>query len=91
MFLSRGDRDIGVAFQSHPVGTFRLNSHLERGGSSSLLILPGLLRSDLGGLSVSLLQENERTPVAYVGDVNSLPWNFISFPHKPSYSASFLH
>ena len=31
---------------------FWLNSHLERGGSSSLLILPGLLRSDRGGLSV---------------------------------------
>ena len=33
--------------------TFWLNSHLEYGGSSSLLILPGLLRSDWGGLSVS--------------------------------------
>ena len=33
--------------------TFWLNSRLERGGSSSLLILPGLLRSDRGGLSVS--------------------------------------
>ena len=33
--------------------TFWLNPHLERGGSSSLLIMPGLLRSDLGGLSVS--------------------------------------
>ena len=33
--------------------TFWLNSHLERGGSSSLLIMPELLRSDLGGLSVS--------------------------------------
>jgi len=32
--------------------TFWLNSHLESGGSSSLLILPGLLRSDWGGLSV---------------------------------------
>ena len=30
-----------------------LSSHLERGGSSSLLIMPGLLRSDRGGLSVS--------------------------------------
>ena len=30
-------------------------------------------------------------PAAYVGDINSLFWNFISFPHKPSYSASFLH
>ena len=34
--------------------TFRLNSHLECGGSSSLLIMPGLLRSDRGGLSVSM-------------------------------------
>ena len=38
-----------------------------------------------------LLRENSRTPVAYVGDVNSLFWNFISFPRKPGYSASFLH
>ena len=38
-----------------------------------------------------LLRENGRTPAAYVGDVNSLFWNFISFPRKPSYSASFLH
>ena len=38
-----------------------------------------------------LLRENRRTPAAYVGDVNSLFWNFISFPHKPSYSVSFLH
>ena len=30
-------------------------------------------------------------PAAYVGDTNSLSWNFISFPRKPSYSASFLH
>ena len=33
--------------------TFWLNPHLERGGSSSLLIMPGLLRSERGGLSVS--------------------------------------
>ena len=33
--------------------TFWLNSHLESGGSSSLLIMAGLLRSDWGGLSVS--------------------------------------
>ena len=32
---------------------FWLNSHLERGYSPSLLILPGLLRSDQGGLSAS--------------------------------------
>ena len=38
-----------------------------------------------------LLRENGRTPTAYVGDVNSLPRNYISFPPKPSYSASFLH
>ena len=33
--------------------TFWLNFHLGRGGLSSLLIMPGLLRSDWGGLSVS--------------------------------------
>ena len=33
--------------------TFWLNLHLKRGGSSSLLIMSGLLRSDRGGLSVS--------------------------------------
>ena len=38
-----------------------------------------------------LLWENGRMPAAYVGDVNSLFWNFISFPRKPSYSAFFLH
>ena len=38
-----------------------------------------------------LLQENGRTPAAYVGDANSFSWSFIGFPHKPSYSASFLH
>ena len=38
-----------------------------------------------------LLWENGRTPAAYIGDTNSLSWNFISFPRKPSYSASFLH
>ena len=38
-----------------------------------------------------LLWENGRTPVAYVGGVNSLSWSFIGFPRKPSYSASFLH
>ena len=32
---------------------FRLNSHLEGGGPSRLLFLPGLIRSDRGGLSVS--------------------------------------
>ena len=38
-----------------------------------------------------LLRENGRTPAAYVGGTNSLSWNFIGFPRKPSYSASFLH
>ena len=71
--------------------TFWLNSHLEYGESSSLLIMPGLLRADREALVSPLLRENRRMPAAYVGDVNSLPWNFISFPRKPSYSASFLH
>ena len=33
--------------------TFWVNSHLEPGGLSRLQIMPGLLRSDWGGLSVS--------------------------------------
>ena len=71
--------------------TFLLNSHLGRGDSSSLLILPGLLRSDREGLSVSSPSGEWEVPAAYVGDANSLSWNFIGFPRKPSYSASFLH
>ena len=38
-----------------------------------------------------VLRENRRTPAAYVGDANSLFWNFISFPHKPSLQARFQH
>ena len=56
----------------------------------SLLILPGLLRSDRGGLSASS-PSGGRTPVAYVSGANFLSWSFIGLPHKPSYSASFLH
>ena len=37
----------------------------------------------------SLLWENGKTPVAYVGGANSLSWSVIGIPHKPSYSASF--
>ena len=36
-----------------------------------------------------LLQENGKTPVAYVDGANSLSWSFIGIPRKPSYSASF--
>ena len=36
-----------------------------------------------------LLQENGKTPVAYVGGTNLLSRGFIGIPHKPSYSASF--
>ena len=38
-----------------------------------------------------LLRENRRMPAAYIGGASSLSWNFIGFPCKPSYSASFLH
>ena len=38
-----------------------------------------------------LPRENGRTPVAYVSGANFLSRSFIGFPHKPSYSASFLH
>ena len=71
--------------------TFWLNSHLEYGGSSSLLIMPGLLRSDRGGLSVS-------SPLGGWKDTCSLHrWHkflvlkLIGFPCKPSYLASFLY
>ena len=57
----------------------------------SLLILPGLL-DPTGEASVSpLLRENGRMPAAYVSGASFLSWSFIDFPHKPSYSASFLH
>ena len=71
--------------------TFWLNCHLDRGGSSSLLIMPGFLRSDRGGLSVSSPSGEREDACAHVGDANSLSWNFIGFPRKPSYSASFFH
>ena len=38
-----------------------------------------------------LLQENRRTPAAYVSGASFLSWSFIGLPRKPSYSASFLH
>ena len=38
----------------------------------SLLILPGLLRSDLGGLSVSSPSGERKEPVAYVSGANFL-------------------
>jgi len=64
--------------------SFWLNSRLERGGLSSLLIMLGLLRSDRGGLSVSSPSGEWEDSCAYVGDTNSLSWNFIGFPRKPS-------
>ena len=52
MGLVSGKTDSPVSFLScSPF--FWLNSHLVRGYSPSLLILPGLLRSDRGGLSAS--------------------------------------
>ena len=56
-----------------------------------LLIMPGLLRSDRGASVSPLLQENGRTPAAYISGASFLSWSFIGFPRKPSYSASFLH
>ena len=52
---------------SYSASFSRLNSHLVHGYPPSLLILPGLLRLDWGGLSASLLLENGKTPVAYIG------------------------
>ena len=36
-----------------------------------------------------LLQENRKTPVAYVGGASFLSQSFIGIPRKPSYLASF--
>ena len=51
------NKAMGLAYRSlvSPFLSFNLwlSSHLESGGPPSLLILPGLLRSDQGGLSVS--------------------------------------
>ena len=56
---------------------------LRRGSSSSLLILPGLLRSDRGGLSVS-------SPSGEREDACGLH-RWCKFPALEFYSASFLH
>ena len=56
---------------------------LRRGSSSSLLILPGLLRSDWGGLSVS-------SPSGEREDACGLR-RWCKFPALEFYSASFLH
>ena len=75
--------------------TFWLNSDLEHGGSSSLLIMPGLLRSDGEALVSPLLRENGRTPVAYVGDANSLSGILLAFHVnqviQPLFSAEFSY
>ena len=71
--------------------TFWLNSHLECGGSSSLLIMPGLLWSDRGGLSVSSPSGEWEDTCGLCRWRKFLVWNFIGFPRKPSYSASFFH
>ena len=63
--------------------TFWLNFPLGRGSSSSLLILPGLLRSDRGGLSVSSLSGEWE-------DACGLR-RWCKFPALEFYSASFLH
>ena len=56
---------------------------LRRGSSSSVLILPGLLRSDRGGLSVS-------SPSGEREDACGLR-RWCKFPALEFYSASFLH
>ena len=56
---------------------------LRRGSSSSLLILPGFLRSDRGGLSVS-------SPSGEREDACGLR-RWCKFPALEFYSASFLH
>ena len=68
-----------------------LSLHLERGGPPSLLILPGLLRSDRGGLSVSSPSGERKDACGLRKWCKLLVLKFIGLPRKPSYSASFLH
>ena len=56
-----------------------------------LLIMPGLLRSDPGGLSVSSPSGEWKDTCAYVSGASFLSWSFIGLPCKPNYSASFIH
>ena len=60
--------------------------------------LPWLLRSALaskihmrGSLRWGTLRYSSGCQWPNVDSASSLSWNFISFPCKPSYSASFLH
>ena len=57
----------------------------------SLLILPGLLRSYRGGLSVSSPSGERKDACGLRKWCKLLVLSFIGFPRKPSYSASFLH
>ena len=66
-----GKTDSPMSFLSYSP-FFSLNSHLERGYSPSLLILPGLLRSDWGGLSVSSPLGEWKDACGLVGGANSL-------------------
>ena len=60
---------------------------LRRGSSSSLLILPGLLRSDRGGLSVSSPSGEREDACGLRRWCYTLPWNFI----QPLFSTEFPH
>ena len=69
---------------------FGLNSHLECGCPPSLLIRPGFQdharRSPRRG---TFRYSSGTGGPTYVDGANSLSWNFIGIPRKPSYSASF--
>ena len=56
-----------------------------------LLTMPGLLRSDRGGLSVSSPSGERKDACGLRKWCKLLVLSFIGFPRKPSYSASFLH
>ena len=57
----------------HSFSHFLAEFHLGRGGSSSLLIMPGLLRSDWGGLSVCSPSGEREDACGLRRCVNSLP------------------
>ena len=78
----------GIKTAGRNINNFRYADDTTSGARNPpcLLIMPGLLRSDRGGLSVS-----SPSGEAYVSGANFLSWSFIGLPRKPSYSASFLH
>ena len=69
---------------------FRLNSHLDRGGSRLLIALASKTHVRRS-LRRGTLRYSSGPQWPNVDGANLLSWDFISSPRKPSYLASFLH